>query len=86
MQREFQGDIRSSEWIRYGAGMMESTASTSSLLLLLLLFVLFDSFAKALKIPYPILLVVAGIGLSVMPHMPRFAAGATATICVLPIA
>ena len=43
------------------------------LLLLLLLIVLFGSFARALKIPYPILLVVAGIALSMVPHVPRFA-------------
>ena len=53
---------------------MGSTESVGSLLLLLLfLIVLFGSFARALKIPYPILLVVAGIGLSLVPHMPRFA-------------
>ncbi len=53
--------------------MLESTATVGSLLLLLLLLVLLGSFARALKIPYPILLVVAGSGLSLVPHMPRFA-------------
>ena len=54
--------------------MVNSTESVGSLLLLLLLLiVLFGSFARALKIPYPILFVIAGIGLSLLPHMPRFA-------------
>ena len=51
-----------------------STAGTGGLFLLLLLAVaIFGSLARVLKVPYPILLVVAGIGLSLSPHMPRFA-------------
>ena len=48
--------------------------STGSLLLLLLLLVaVFGSLARVLKMPYPILLVISGIGLSLLPHVPRFA-------------
>lgn len=47
--------------------------SLESLCLLLLLFVaIFAGFAKMLKVPYPILLVVAGVLLSFLPGMPRF--------------
>ncbi len=42
-------------------------------LLLLFLVVIFAGLARVLKVPYPILLVVSGIALSLLPHMPRFA-------------
>ncbi|MGI4755564.1 MAG: Na+/H+ antiporter [Janthinobacterium lividum] len=51
-----------------------STGGTGGLLLLMLLAVaIFGSLARVLKVPYPILLVVSGIGLSLLPRMPRFA-------------
>ncbi len=42
-------------------------------LLLLLLVVIFAGLARVLRVPYPILLVISGIALSMVPHMPRFA-------------
>ncbi len=51
-----------------------STGSTGGLFLLVLLAVaIFGSLARVLKVPYPILLVLSGIALSLLPHMPRFA-------------
>lgn len=48
-------------------------AGGSLLLLLLLLVAIFGSLARVLRVPYPILLVISGIGLSLLPHVPRFA-------------
>ncbi|MGI4853401.1 MAG: Na+/H+ antiporter [Janthinobacterium lividum] len=51
-----------------------STGGTGGLLLLgLLAIAIFGSLARVLKVPYPILLVISGLGLSLVPHMPRFA-------------
>ncbi len=51
-----------------------STGNTGGLFLLVLLAVaIFGSLARVLKVPYPILLVISGIALSLLPHMPRFA-------------
>lgn len=46
-------------------------AASDLFLLLLLCLVLFAGLAKLLRVPYPILLVLAGIALSFVPHMPR---------------
>ena len=40
-------------------------------LFLLLLVALFAALAKRINVPYPILLVVAGLGISFIPHVPR---------------
>ncbi len=51
-----------------------SAGATGGLfLLLLLLVIVFAGLARVLKVPYPILLVISGIALSMIPHMPRFA-------------
>jgi CPA1 family monovalent cation:H+ antiporter len=41
------------------------------ILLLLVLVAVFAVMANRLKVPYPIVLVVAGLGISFVPHMPR---------------
>jgi Na+/H+ antiporter len=52
---------------------MSSIQETQLLLLLLLLFVVgFGSVAKWISVPYPIVLVVAGLLLSFVPQLPRF--------------
>jgi CPA1 family monovalent cation:H+ antiporter len=57
------------------AAMMPSGSgvqSVEALFLLLLLFVaLFAGLARRLRVPYPILLVIAGLVLSFLPGMPR---------------
>src|SRR6201998_2007598 len=46
--------------------------SVEAIFLLLLVFVaVFAGLARRLKIPYPILLVIAGLVLSILPGMPR---------------
>ena len=46
--------------------------TVQAVFLLLLVFVaLFAGLARRLKVPYPILLVIAGLLLSVLPRMPR---------------
>src|ERR1700761_8246232 len=58
-----------------GGGLMTTGASVQAVLavfLLLLLFVaMFGGLARRLKIPYPILLVIAGLLVSFLPGMPR---------------
>lgn len=56
-----------------GHGMMGSgVQTTQSVFLLLLVFVAaFAGLARRLKVPYPILLVIAGLLLSFVPRMPR---------------
>lgn len=46
-------------------------AMQSVFLLLLLLVAIFAAMAQRVNIPYPILLVVAGLGISFVPHVPR---------------
>jgi CPA1 family monovalent cation:H+ antiporter len=41
-------------------------------LFLLIAVTIFAALAKRFKIPYPILLVLAGLGISLVPHVPRF--------------
>ncbi|MFC6645879.1 cation:proton antiporter [Granulicella cerasi] len=49
-----------------------TTDSFQALLLFLLLAIaLFAGLAERIRVPYPILLVVAGLGISFVPHMPR---------------
>lgn len=43
------------------------------LLFLVVTVILLAGFARLLRIPYPILLMLAGVGLSLAPHVPRFA-------------
>ncbi len=40
-------------------------------LLLLVIVAVFAAMARRLKVPYPILLVIAGVAISLVPHMPR---------------
>ena len=40
-------------------------------LLLLLIVAVFAAMARRLKVPYPILLVIAGVAISLLPHVPR---------------
>src|SRR5665213_2343287 len=55
--------------------MMTSGASLHALetviLLLLIMVAIFAVIAHRLKVPYPIVLVLAGLGISFVPHMPR---------------
>jgi CPA1 family monovalent cation:H+ antiporter len=46
-------------------------AAQTIFLFLLVLVALFAAVASRLKIPYPILLVIAGLGISFVPHVPR---------------
>ena len=54
---------------------MESAASLHAIervvLLLLVMVAVFAVMAHRLKVPYPIVLVLAGLVLSFVPHMPR---------------
>ena len=54
--------------------MEAGTTSTGGLFLLLLVAIaIFGGLARVVRVPYPILLVVSGIGLSLIPRMPHFA-------------
>jgi len=50
---------------------METQTLEMLCLFLLIVVVLFAALAKRLAIPYPILLVLAGLGISFIPHVPR---------------
>lgn len=52
---------------------MTSGFNGELLLFLVMAVILFAGFARYLKVPYPILLMLAGVGLSLVPHVPRFA-------------
>src|ERR1700735_4408672 len=58
------------EVVRMGSG--ESLHAVETVILLLLVLVaVFAVMAHRLKVPYPIVLVLAGLGISFLPHIPR---------------
>lgn len=53
-----------------GTGSLHGVQTT--FLLLLVMVASFAAMARRLRVPYPILLVIAGLGISFVPHVPRF--------------